>query len=47
MRIDTNLLRALAAEQIIRHIESPPDELVTLKVAQQLMDRGSCRSLLT
>lgn len=45
MRIDTNLLGVLAGEQIIKHIETPPDELVTLKVAQQLVDRGSCRRI--
>ena len=45
MRIDTNLLGALAADQIFKHIQSPPDELVSLKVAQQLVERGSCRAL--
>ncbi len=46
MKIDTNLLGSLAAELIIKHIEAPPKELVTLKVTQQLVDRGSCRSLI-
>lgn len=42
MRIDTNLLGNLAAEQIIKHITEVPQELVNIRVVQQLVDRGSC-----
>ena len=45
MRIDTNLLGSLAANQIIKHIEDPPEELETFKVTQQLVDRASCRPI--
>ncbi|MCF7927834.1 MAG: LacI family transcriptional regulator [Spirochaetales bacterium] len=45
MRINTSLIGKTAAEMMIERLENNPGEIQVLKIKQQLVERGSCRSL--
>jgi LacI family transcriptional regulator len=46
MNTSPELLGKFSAEMILHMLENKPDDSYVLKIKQQLVDRGSCRSLL-
>jgi LacI family transcriptional regulator len=45
MKIDTDMLGKLAGELMINRLQNRPGDILVLKVKQQLVERGSCPSI--